>query len=707
MTHRRSMRRRRMSIVAVAASTGFAAATATFANEPAIETVEITGTRLDLAAQRAAVAQIPGGATLIDMADVAERNVSSLADALRYTPGVFAASSAGTDGMFFSSRGSNLDATNYDMNGIKLLQDGLPVTAADGSNHNRLIDPLSARYAVVARGANALTYGASTLGGAIAFTSPTALDGQRNEVLLNGGSFGQGYGRATLAQRFDDQFDGLLTVEGKTWDGYRDHSQQTRYGAYGNVGWQIGDGVEARLYGTYLHNNQELPGALTEEQVHQDPDQASAAARGGDYQLDVDTWRVATTTNWKIDADSRFFAGVSLEEQQLYHPIVDKVIVDPDGPTGPIVPFEVFSLLVDTNHRDVGGALGYEQRIGTHTLAFGATYGDNTIDGHDFRNDGGERNGATEIVDDHATNLEAYALDRWRIGERYTLTYGAQFVRAVRDAKTVEVASGAVSHPNVDLTTVNPRVGLEYALADGVTLYGNVSRLYEPPTNFELADDVRGGDHALDPMHGDVVEIGSRGRVTDGRGFAWTWEVDVYYARIDDEILSIDDPNAPGNSLSTNIDKTTHAGLEALVGVDIPIASRYVLAPLVSVSLNEFSFDGDAVYGSNQLPAAPDYVVRGEVMLRHSSGVYGGPTFDWVGERYADFANTYSVDAYGLLGLRTGWTSRNWHVYAEVRNLLDEHYIATTDVRDVAAADAAVLYPGESRCAFVGVQLTL
>ena len=55
--------------------------------------------------------------------------------------------------MYFSSRGSNLDATDYDKNGVKLFQDGLPITTADGNSHNRMLDPLSARYAVIARGA--------------------------------------------------------------------------------------------------------------------------------------------------------------------------------------------------------------------------------------------------------------------------------------------------------------------------------------------------------------------------------------------------------------------------------------------------------------------------------------------------------------------------------------------------------------------------
>ena len=121
-------------------------------------------------------------------------------------PGVWSESSSGTDSMFFSSRGSNLDATDYDMNGIKLLQDGLPVTTADGNNHNRVLDPLSGRYATIARGANALTYGASTLGGAIDFSSPTARNSSPLQLFVDGGSHGSGGARISagaIAGAFD------------------------------------------------------------------------------------------------------------------------------------------------------------------------------------------------------------------------------------------------------------------------------------------------------------------------------------------------------------------------------------------------------------------------------------------------------------------------------------------------------------------------
>lgn len=53
----------------------------------------------------------------------------------------------------------------------------------------------------------------------------------------------------------------------------------------------------------------------------------------------------------------------------------------------------------------------------------------------------------------------------------------------------------------------------------------------------------------------------------------------------------------------------------------------------MSTTLNDFSFDDDANYGNNDLPAAPDYVVRGEMLYRNSNGFYTGPTFDFIGRR--------------------------------------------------------------------------
>jgi iron complex outermembrane receptor protein len=688
--------------VQVAAS-GTAVADVSLAVQPRSESVSVTAeqVRAEVERQRALT---PGGVTVVEGDELFERYVNNMADMLRYVPGVWAESGYGNDELFFSSRGSNLDAVDYDKNGVKLLQDGLPVTTADGNNHNRVIDPLSARYVSVARGANALTYGASTLGGAMDFVTPTARNSPPLALFVNGGSFGSLNGRATLGGA-GDTVDGLLTVEGRTWDGYRDHSDQERFGLYGNAGWRPSDTTHVQLFATYVHNDLRLPGALTRKEVEEDPDQASQAALDGDYGKVVKTARVAAKATWSLGGNGSLAAGLSYEGQSLFHPIVDRILIDFDGP-GPNPPVEVFSLLVDTDHRDFGATVRYDRRLGGHELLVGLNYGKGSVEGGNYRNLNGQPNGISEYVDNRADSAEAFVVDRWHAGGRFTLVIGGQLVSAWRDVLTTNATTGAVSNPADRFTSFNPRVGAIASLDNAGELYGNVSRLFEAPTTFQMEDDVRGGDAILDPMSGTVAEVGWRSAAAPSRGTRLTWDVSAYYARISDEILSVDDPAAPGNSLVTNVDKTTHAGLEALVGASFEVGGTHRIEPRVSLTLNRFRFDGDPVYGDNRLPAAPAYAARGELLYRHSSGFYAGPTFDFVGERYADFANSYSVDSYALLGLRAGFGGRRFEVFGEVRNLLDEDYIATLSVMNQAAPGARVLYPGAPLSAFVGARVS-
>ena len=123
--------------------------------------------------------------------------------------------------------------------------------------------------------------------------------------------------------------------------------------------------------------------------------------------------------------------------------------------------------------------------------------------------------------------------------------------------------------------------------------------------------------------------------------------------------------------------------------------------------MNDFSFDSDATYGNNTLPAAPKNSLRGELLYRNMSGFFGGPTFDLIGKRYADFANTYTVGSYNLVGFRAGFNGAKWAVFGELRNILDKKYVATLSVLNEAVPDAAILNPGMPRSAFVGVRVQL
>lgn len=658
-----------------------------------LPSVVVKGAHLTDAAATAIKAEqalTPGAVTLVDVEELKQRNVTSLADMLRFVPGVWAASGSTGDGSFLSSRGSNLDATNYDGNGIKLLQDGLPVTAADGNNHNRDVDPLSARQVIVARGANALTYGASTLGGAMDFITPTARGGAPNELLLNGGSHGQRQGRVTLGQ-VAGPFDGLVTLEAKRSDGYRAHQRQEREAVHANAGWQAGSGVDTRFYLSAINNDQQLPGALTRDEWRADGRRAQAAALAGDYQYNVQTRRVANKTTWRIDADSSLTAGLSWESQQLYHPIVYAP------------PF--FSLLIDTEQRNTGAMLRYQRRMGEHDLLVGVNAGRTTVKGGNYGYTPGGAARLSTRVDNGARNVEAFAMDRWRFAPDWTAVIGVQAVSGSRSVRNRDAASGALRAPSGEYDSINPRAGLIRQLGPSVQLFANLSRLYEAPTLYELEDDVRGSGATLDAMRGSVVEIGTRGEHTVGR-HRLHWDLALYHARLRNEILSRDDPAAPGTSLSTNIDRTVHAGIEALAGgsVALDAGGAHRIEPLLNFTLNHFRFKDDPTYGDRRLPAAPRHVLRGELLWRHASGWFAGPTFDVVGARFADFSNTYTVERYRLWGLRAGHSGRQWEVYAEARNLADKNFVSLFGVQDRAASSAAILTPGEPRSVYLGAR---
>lgn len=664
-----------------------------------LASIEVRGQAPD-AALRAQQKLTPGAVAIVNGDSLTRRAVSNVADALRYVPGVMVNSNTGGDASILSIRGSNLTALNYDNSGVLLLQDGLPVTTADGANHNRLVDPLTARDIVVAGGPNALSYGASQLGGAIDFISRTARNSEPNQVYLYGGGHGLMEARVSTGG-VAGNLDGMVTADAKHFSGYQQHSRENRESVYGNVGWQASDKLRFRFFGTFIDSRQQLAGALTRGEFNTDPRGADPAYVLGDHQLNVRTGRLAGISTWDINADSRLEFGLSYEVQSLYHPIVDVF----DFSTTP--PTRFFSLLIGTVQRTGGGMLRYHLKTGNHDMLAGLNLAYTTDIGGNYANDGGHKGARTDNINQRARNATLFWLDHWRFAPRWTLVYGAQGVVTDRAVEDVSLAYHAVRDQRVTYQSINPRLGVIYALTPGSQAFASVSRLYQAPNNFDLDNDVAQDNTTLLPTQGMAYEVGTRGtrELPAGNGGSVHWSLGAYYARIRNEILSVENPAQPGNMLAANYPHTAHAGVEALIDAKLPLAGgRYQLAPLVSATRQHFTFRHDRSFGNNRLPSAPSYIVHGEIMLRSpASGFYVGPTFDWIGRKYADMANTYRVGGYGLVGARAGIQRAEWEFFVDAQNLANRRYVGAVTVLTQAAADARVLNVGAPRSVFAGL----
>ena len=107
--------------------------------------------------------RIAGSTSLVEIRPDNQR-IATIKDALKMQPGVIIQEFFGlNDQPRLNIRGSGIQS-NPQRRGVYLLQDGIPVNFSDGSYVVGIMDAMTARYVEVFKGANALRFGAGTLG---------------------------------------------------------------------------------------------------------------------------------------------------------------------------------------------------------------------------------------------------------------------------------------------------------------------------------------------------------------------------------------------------------------------------------------------------------------------------------------------------------------------------------------------------------------
>ncbi len=642
------------------------------------EQVVISGTRLTptvpgVDAARLEAARVAGGASVIDAADYAASRAANLADVLALAPGVFIAPRFGAEEARLSIRGSGVQRT-FHMRGIQLLQDGVPITLADGSGDFQAVEPAALAYTEVLRGANALHYGGTTLGGAVNFVSPTGRDAAGWRPRLEGGSFG--YRRAVLSNAAAfTRSDYYVAVAVAGQEGYRDWSRQRSARLFADAGLALRDGLETRFYVAALDSDSQLPGALTRAQTAANPRAVNAASYAGRQKRDYQLYRLANRTVLELDAASlEGFAGYSYKD--LWHPI--------------------FQVLQQRSDDFTAGA----RYVGSHALGerasrlvAGATSAWNSVDDSRFVNVAGRRGAPTALSRQRSGNLTLYAQEEVEVVSGLTLIGGVQWTEARRRYVDRFLANGDQGL-EVSYARWSPRAGALWHFAPQWTLFANVSDSFEPPSFGELA----GGANVdlLDAQRARTFEIGTRGSAG-----ALQLDASLYDARVRNELLGLNTPT--GQPLGTvNAPRTTHRGLE--LGARVPLAGG--LSWRSAYLWNDFRFDGNATYGDNRLAGIPRHFYRGELAWQGGNALLVALSAEWSPARYpVDMAGTLFAAGYASFGVRVAREATaglSWFV--EGRNLADRNYAVTTGVvADARGQDLAQFYPGDGRAVYAGM----
>lgn len=679
----------------------YAAATKAVTAEKA-ETVTVrAASRAPLAQARRQIDKIPGGASIIDSREVERSSATSAKAILDYQPGVFVQQTGGNSAIKVSIRGSGLSFSPGNMaGGVKYLLNGLALSGPGGASYE-FLEPLGISYTEVLRGANAFSYGAAALGGAINFVDKTGRTHPGNTVHMEGGSFGYIKGQLATGRAIDN-FDYYVNWVSARQVGFQQQTFNRSNGISANFGYRFSPSVENRLYVKYRWEFHQNAGTLTRAQIETDPSQTSAAYRISRSNTDKygSAW-LGDKTTWHIDKKSDLEVGLVYSKlpQNL-----NTLSVQPGTSS-----YRDFSASIRYHRSDTILGLHDETELGwfwtQHLRGVTDTYQTHGSAAWSHLK-GNSYNGSFDNVFALGNSLD--------VTPKLRLSAGVSVMQIHRYANiTYSQTPNLTGYPSRDNYTgvaPAPRFGLTYQVHPILQLFGNISRSVDPAATWQYSPSTyTANQNYVRPLvlqTGTTVEGGLKINTSRFEG-----SVALYRSWIRHEILPVQLAAATSTSAALqsafNSSPTIHQGIEAGMRATIwQDATRYThrFSVKQSYTYNNFYFRHDSVFGHNQLASVPRHYYQSELSYDHRLGFYAGFTTTVASSYFADYANTLKAPAYAVFGVNLGYNSpdRKWAVYVTVNNLTDKKYAQAVSAVYKGTPTTQAFYPGDGRAVFGG-----
>jgi len=655
----------------------------------ALETVTVTATRIAVssfdvpaAISSVSVQQLTGNALGINLAD----DIGSVPGLLARNRNNYAQDQQ------VSIRGIGANST-FGIRGVRIYQDGIPQTGADGQGQVSQFNLDSAARVEVLRGPFSALYGNSSGGVIQIFTA----DGKQPDELRTSDAYGSfGVWRAGLdASGAAGAFAYNADFTHFSVDGYRPHSSADNESFNSKLGYSFSEHSHlALILNVVSRPDAQDPLGLTPQQFAQGPNQAAPAALLYDTRKSLQQQQAGLVWNYDLtDTQSLQLMGYYGHRSVLQFLAIPISAQAAPGSAGGVVDLD----------RDFGGG---DARWAWKSELLGQPF--SWVAGLSYDRQNELRRGYNNYVDDTlgvvgaerrnendiTYDIDEYTQLSWDFAPRWTVMAGLRHsdVNFSVDDHFITPSNGDDSG-SVTYSASTPVAGLTFKAAPWLNLYASYGRGFQTPLGSELAyrpDGESGPNFSLQPARSVNTEVGAK--------LQWqpdlSAEATLFQTNTHNEIVV--DTNQGGRSTYQNAGRTRRRGAEASLDWRFAAPWHLQLAyTYVDASYSDAYYTCTAapcgaptvpVPAGNLLPGVPRSNAYAALRYGAEVGMQYAATAQYVSSVPVNDINSVYAPGYAVYGASAGYASHyargDWNVFVRANNLFNRHYIGSVIVDD-------------------------
>lgn len=646
--------------------------------------------------------EVPAAVASLDENQLKVGSGISLQPSLNSIPGVKMDQSAPSDSRI-SIRGSGVRAP-WAIRNLKMYINDIPITEADGTTRIESINISDLGGAEIIKGPASSVYGGGSIGGVINLRIKKARLGSQT-LSLNSLIGAHGLRKiGGVYQSGTEKVNSFLSYGYMEYDGYRNHNSDLRRFLTGNFQFFPSEKQTFTLLLSRTSEDSQIPGALTKQQMKENPKQAAAeneAKKAGRFQ----NWtRIGLGHQYDFNEHFSNSTSVFTYFYDLDHPLSYAYIKN--------------------YYQSYGGRthFNYNPKWNIFNTQFvaGAEFNQAKSKGTQYENIAGEAGDLNSNVDNENTYYTIFLQTETSLTERFRLTLGGSINRLKYDI--TDYLNPSKTGIKDFKTQFSPRFALSYDFGDFLSLHTGISSGFAPPTSNEVSLPDGSINTALDGEKAVNYEINAKGGFLNHR---LNYDLALYHLDMKNELIE----QTVGQNVSVyhNSGKSTHKGAELALSYQLIRKSDgkwfTAIKPFVAATYAHYRFDDFKLlddqnqitenFKGNELPGISPWMLYMGVDFATETGFYLNAQYTFNDKAPLNNANTDFNPSYQLVDFKLGYQTPlgqyfNLEVYAGINNVFNKAYSSYTSLNAVAwgGGEPAYFQPSPKRNGYAGLNFS-